>query len=158
MTETLFTFQPTETNTQRLVTVLRRMPYRVVFLPDNADALAEDILRMLHEMPIEIKDLIRPCDLPYSHAQHTYGFICPGLPFDGEPGCICPDDDYSPACPLHSDHVYNPRTGEWILWRDLIRRDDADAHERTSVKLADREGYARGWDDAKEGLQFRPEG
>jgi hypothetical protein len=45
---------------------------------------------------------------------------------DPKGGCAChyhgsdplsgpPDVEYEPACPVHSEHVYDPRRGMWIF-------------------------------------------
>lgn len=147
----------TASDALRMVAALRKVD-RTVVLPADAEPLASTILAVLRDIPVEIEDLIRPCSQPYSHAQHSYGFVCPGFPPALEPGCVCPGDGYSPACPLHSEHLYDPSTNMWLKRTDLIFYDDADQHERDSVRIASREAYARGYDDARSGRQNRPGG
>lgn len=56
------------------------------------------------------------------------GCQCTGYSQDAGGGYFEHIDEYEPACPEHSEHVYNPRTGTW---------------EHTPRPLPDREQIAR---------------
>lgn len=60
-----------------------------------------------------------------------------------EDGCAChyhpgpvlgmPDDiEYEPACPEHSEHLYDPRSGSWIF-RDPVKNAEWEAVRASEV-------------------------
>lgn len=64
---------------------------------------------------------------------HLAAVLAPRLLPDPEGGCVCtmhdsnypiepPDGEYEPACPVHSTHLYDPRSGTWVTHSDEARR------------------------------------
>lgn len=87
--------------------------------------------------PITWADVDRALALPPALPDPHGGCICPWYPPSRDPAephiSFPAEQEYEPACPVHSHHVYNPRTGAW----DLVDNGAEDALAKVRVLLDD---------------------
>lgn len=70
------------------------------------------------------------CRAAFPNGPEVQALYAAALPAP-EDGCACtyhpgnypiepPDVEYEPACPVHSEHLYDPRAGMWVRRSDAL--------------------------------------